>query len=913
MVEIRVLGELAVFVDGLPQPLPRSRKTRALLGYLAVTAREHRRDQLCDLFWDVTDDRRAALRWSLSKLRKTLASASECLVAAREHVALRLPPRALDLERLRALGRTDPAACPIDDLEWAVAGGPRELLEGLFLPDFDTFEAWLEAEREAVRRLHARFQPTYDERGTGDASRGPTEGLALVEEAFPPASSRPLVGRDGELTRFDGIVRQAALERVGRVVLLLGEPGMGKTRVLEEIQHRLRDRAPSVVSAAFFEAERHRPLAPFLDALRGALPELDTTDAELERQQLFEAIARRIRRGAEARGLGLLLLDDAHLGDPSSCELLHYIVRTAARAPLVTVVAARPAELAVNRPLSLTLSSLRRSRGVDEIRLLELDEEALRALVRWEAPGASERRVLRSCAGNPLIALEIARSGADDDETPLLFRELVLERLTKLSEGTRALVRWAAVLERGPLHMLERVCAGEVTNVLDALDEADRYGFVRLEASGAAFATAHELLQRAVYEDIGPLRRASMHRLVAEISSESDKTLDRSLVVVHHATRADRPDLAARFLVSAAESAAAIGALGEASALTDQALDLLPRLEARASVQLELRALVVLARVRRSDDPVRFVERLTQLGLSSLDLGRGDLARQAFHVASNLRWEAGSAHEGYGLARQAWHASRDGGEAARIQATSFMAMCLALMEKDLPDARALVHEAEARAHRAEGGPIPVELALTRGLLHLHSGRFDEARREATDARTLARLDKGPVFEALALELSSQLELIAGRPAAAAAAAAELSALSARMREGGEAASAAAIRALTCERIEEAREGLAQALERLELLDDKRRSAWVANRWARKEREAGATEAAERLARSALEKAEAVQAVSSAAMATCEIMTAALARGDDRAYAEAEEMLGDIEARGSLSFEARRLIDEVTGP
>ena len=70
--ELRVLGDFQVTRDGQPLDLPPSRKTRALLAYLAVTARQHQRERLCEIFWDVPDDPRGALRWSLSKIRQVL-------------------------------------------------------------------------------------------------------------------------------------------------------------------------------------------------------------------------------------------------------------------------------------------------------------------------------------------------------------------------------------------------------------------------------------------------------------------------------------------------------------------------------------------------------------------------------------------------------------------------------------------------------------------------------------------------------------------------------------------------------------------------------------------------------------------------------------------------------------------------
>src|SRR5215471_20855686 len=69
VLELRVLGELEVVRDSAPVTLPPSRKTRALLAYLALTRHKHRRERLCEIFWDVPDDPRGALRWSLSKIR----------------------------------------------------------------------------------------------------------------------------------------------------------------------------------------------------------------------------------------------------------------------------------------------------------------------------------------------------------------------------------------------------------------------------------------------------------------------------------------------------------------------------------------------------------------------------------------------------------------------------------------------------------------------------------------------------------------------------------------------------------------------------------------------------------------------------------------------------------------------------
>jgi DNA-binding SARP family transcriptional activator len=85
MLELRVLGELEVIRNGSPATLPPSRKTRALLAYLALTRRPHRREELCEMFWDVPDDPRGALRWSLSKIRPLVDSPEKLRLAADRH------------------------------------------------------------------------------------------------------------------------------------------------------------------------------------------------------------------------------------------------------------------------------------------------------------------------------------------------------------------------------------------------------------------------------------------------------------------------------------------------------------------------------------------------------------------------------------------------------------------------------------------------------------------------------------------------------------------------------------------------------------------------------------------------------------------------------------------------------------
>jgi DNA-binding SARP family transcriptional activator/predicted ATPase len=155
--EIRLLGELEVLADGVKLALPQSKKTRALLGYLLLTGQEHRRDRLCSLLWDVVDDPRAALRWSLSKLRELVdAPALKRLCSDREHVSLDRTSLYVDaLEVPRLLGASVQNTAP-QALAAARLLFRGELLEGIELADFHGFSAWLLAERSRFRDLHRR-------------------------------------------------------------------------------------------------------------------------------------------------------------------------------------------------------------------------------------------------------------------------------------------------------------------------------------------------------------------------------------------------------------------------------------------------------------------------------------------------------------------------------------------------------------------------------------------------------------------------------------------------------------------------------------------------------------------------------------------------------------------------------------
>ncbi len=154
LLRVSVLGNLAVLRHRARMQLPPLKKTRALLAYLAVTARPHSRDRL----WPIPDDPRAALRWSLTRLRP-LVDEPDCrrIIADRENVGLDLDRVAVDILSLRNVARNGTDSISTDALRQATEALEGDFLEGLDLPDCHEFQNWCTGEREEARRLRVRL------------------------------------------------------------------------------------------------------------------------------------------------------------------------------------------------------------------------------------------------------------------------------------------------------------------------------------------------------------------------------------------------------------------------------------------------------------------------------------------------------------------------------------------------------------------------------------------------------------------------------------------------------------------------------------------------------------------------------------------------------------------------------------
>ncbi len=175
-IEIRVLGGFSVKREGQEMNLPPSRKTRALLAWLAVNERPQRRERLCEIFWDLPDDPRAALRWSLSRIRQIVGDA---LVADRETVAIRRDRIALDYQQVSKALSSDFSMKSITELEELAELFRGPLLDDLSLPRCPEFEAWRVAVANEAELAELTLRRALIDRLHGDPGRALTHAHAL--------------------------------------------------------------------------------------------------------------------------------------------------------------------------------------------------------------------------------------------------------------------------------------------------------------------------------------------------------------------------------------------------------------------------------------------------------------------------------------------------------------------------------------------------------------------------------------------------------------------------------------------------------------------------------------------------------------------------------------------------------------
>jgi DNA-binding CsgD family transcriptional regulator/tetratricopeptide (TPR) repeat protein len=355
------------------------------------------------------------------------------------------------------------------------------------------------------------------------------------------------------LAEYAGAARQGD----GRLVLVSGESGMGKTVLLEEFQRRTK--GDRWLWGACDGLLTPRPLAPLFDIGSQAGGELaDLCRRGAPRDQLFRAFQAEID---SAGALTVAVMEDIHWADEATIDLLNFLGRRLGRMKALLLATFRDDELGDDHPLRIVLGDLATQRATRRMRLPPLSADATRILVGQRDVDAAELH--RITGGNPFYVSEIVAAGWPS--VPPTVRDAVGARLARSSPGTRRAVEAAAVIgTRVHRALLSTVLAGSFA----AVDECVTIGV--LVPDGADLRFRHELVRMAVEAAIAPHRKAELHaRLLAALE---ERGAADPAVLAHYAEGAGDGAAVLRHAPAAARRSSALGAHREAAAQFERAL-----------------------------------------------------------------------------------------------------------------------------------------------------------------------------------------------------------------------------------------------------------------------------------------------------------------------------------------------------
>lgn len=462
--------------------------------------------------------------------------------------------------------------------------------------------------------------PVVQERPSHLSSRRPVM-------SWPCRRDLPLVGRSREVAVLD-----AALARArggwGQLVLVAGEPGIGKTRLVAELADTVPDDGVQVLAGRCTEGAAV-PYEPFVEALRcdventaadrlvarlgrGAgelarlLPELadqggwtpasPSLSAELDQHRLFDAVNVWLAR-ASAEAPLLLVLEDLHAATRPTLSLLGHAMRATPTNPVMIVATYRDTGEEMSSSFSTVRARLIRRPNVTEVRLAGLDQRTVAALLADRHPDLAGEEgwaetVHAATAGNPLFVEELlcaldegrpdAPEGLLQRATPHGVGELVQARIRRLSPATVALLQHAAVAgDRFDFAEVAEAAALTEREALDALEEASERRLVSpVHVGGDQYRFVHGLMRSGLLDATTPSRRLRLHaRLAATLEARHADDLGRvASRLAHHYTAAGPEGRRFKTLahtVAAGDAAMDQRAYEDASACYERALDLL--------------------------------------------------------------------------------------------------------------------------------------------------------------------------------------------------------------------------------------------------------------------------------------------------------------------------------------------------
>jgi DNA-binding CsgD family transcriptional regulator len=416
----------------------------------------------------------------------------------------------------------------------------------------------------------------------------------------------PLQGRDEELAGLAGLIGLGGEAR-SSVVLLAGDAGVGKTRLLAELLDRARSEGwRSVIGHCLDFGDSALPYLPFtelLGRLAGESPDLaealvtahpavthlqpgrrllsgpGAVEVEnVERAELFEGVHAAFEQLAESKPL-LVIVEDVHWADQSTRDLLSFLFARQFSGPVAVVASYRSDDLHRRHPLRATAAQWSRTPGVHRVQLAPLPDRAVRKLVRAIHPGPMTERdmhaIVARAEGNAFFAEElVVATEVGGRSLPEDLATLLLVRLDQLDEASALVVRAAACAGRRVSHEL-------LAHVVDldpvTLEEALRGAVERnvlVPVGSASYAFRHALLAEAVYDDLLPGERVRIHGAYAT-ALRSHEVAGTAAELARHARAAHDLVTAVLASIEAGDDAMSVGGPDEAARHYELALELL--------------------------------------------------------------------------------------------------------------------------------------------------------------------------------------------------------------------------------------------------------------------------------------------------------------------------------------------------
>lgn len=372
--------------------------------------------------------------------------------------------------------------------------------------------------------------------------------------------------RDAVVEQLRRLARQSA-RGAGRVVLLQGEAGVGKTAVLAHFVGAL-DSSMRVLRGWCDPLAAPRPLGPLIDALAqlgdaqaaGLVAAVDAGDTA--------ALYRRLLAVLRAEGRWVWLIEDAHWADGATLDLVRFVARRIDSLPLLLVVSHRDDELGAHHPLAVALGDVATCAAVNRIKVEPLSMAAVAVLAAGS--GINADRLHRLTGGNPFFVTEILAAGLDvpgSDGLPRSVAEAVRGRLARLSDSGRETAHAVAVCgPRADVALVRKVNADAAAGLTECVDAGV------LLADGAVVGFRHELARRATLAQIPDFDRIALHKQALTILEEPPVDPDTLAALAFHAEQAGDTEAAVRYGSAAAQRAAALGAHREAAGLYGLAL-----------------------------------------------------------------------------------------------------------------------------------------------------------------------------------------------------------------------------------------------------------------------------------------------------------------------------------------------------